>query len=108
MRAALILLIIAGLALHGALGPVSWVIGGAVAITYWVWDVRRHPRVQCRMCSGSGDHHSKLGGGQFRRPFGDCWYCGGRKAFPRFGLRFVDRKRYDEIRSKISSGREKI
>jgi hypothetical protein len=92
---------------HG-LGAVAWALAVPAALLYWRWDIKRHPRVRCRFCSGSGDHRSRLGGGRFRKPFGDCWACGGRKAFPRPGLRFVDRKRYDEIKGAIAKGRSKI
>lgn len=107
MIIALVILVAVLIAGHG-LGVVAWVLAVPAAFLYWRWDVKRHPRVRCRACGGSGDHRSKMGGGQLRRPFGDCWLCGGRKAFPRPGLRFVDRKRYDEIKGAIAKGRSRI
>lgn len=93
---------------HGVLGVLAWVLAVPAALLYWRWDIKRHPRVACRFCSGGGDHRSRLGGGWFRRPFGDCRFCGGRKAFPRPGLRWVDRERYDEIKGAIARGKAKI
>lgn len=107
MIIALVILAAVLVAGHG-LGIVAWVLAIPAALLYWRWDVKRHPRIPCRFCSGSGDHHSKIGGGRIRRPFGDCWFCGGCKAFPRPGLRFIDRKRYDEIKVAIAKGRSRI
>jgi hypothetical protein len=67
------------------------VLGALAAGGYWVHDVKRRPRVACRVCKGSGDSRSRIGGfGPFRRPAGDCGHCGGKKGFPRPALRLVD------------------
>jgi hypothetical protein len=77
------------------------VLGVVVTGSYWVHDVKRHPKVACRVCGGSGDKVSRIGGGPFRRPRGACGHCGGKKGFPRPGLAIIDpagrRKILDEI-----------
>ena len=83
----------------------------AIPVTgaYYWRDVRRRPRVPCRFCAGSGSTGSRLGGGGFfRRPFGDCWCCGGTKAHARLALRFIDSGRYQSIRTEIRNERERI
>jgi hypothetical protein len=93
---------------HG-LGVLALVTSVAAALIWYRRDVRRHPRVRCRMCAGGGDSRSRLGGkGWFRRPFGDCWCCGGRKAHPRLAARFLDPEGYRKIRAEIERGRTKI
>ena len=83
----------------------------AVLVTgmYYWRDVRRRPRVPCRPCTGSGASRSRLGGaGYFRRPFGNCWCCGGTKAHARLALRVIDHSRYQAIRDEIRRERELI
>lgn len=97
------------LASAAKLGPFAWVLGVIVAGLYYRYDVKRHPRVPCRVCKGGGGKDSRLGGGGwFRRPFGDCWCCGGRKAHPRFGLRVIDQQQYQRIRQEIGQARGRI
>ena len=90
------------------LGPVSWVLGVITAGFWYRRDVKRHPRVACRVCSGGGDEKSKIGGsGWFRRPFGNCWCCGGRKAHPRLALRFIDSGKHRDIKAEIARAKGK-
>lgn len=97
------------LASAGHLGWFAWVLGAGAAGLYYWHDVRRHPVVACRACKGDGGHGSKIGGaGWFRRPFGDCWCCGGRKAHPRLALRLIDSGKYRQIRNDISQARGRI
>lgn len=80
----------------------------AAGVYYWR-DVRRRPRVPCRMCTGSGASASHLGGGRyFRKPFGDCRCCGGTKAHARLALWLIDGDRYRTIRDEIRRERELI
>lgn len=105
---AAIVILVAVLALGHGLGIVAWLAAIPAALLYWRWDIRRHPLVRCRFCSGSGVHSSRIGGGWLRRPLGDCRFCGGRKGTPRPALRWVDRRRYDEIKDSIAKGRARI
>lgn len=67
------------------------ILGVIAAGWYYVRDVKRHPRVSCRFCGGSGDHQSRLGRGvMLRRPAGNCGHCGGKKGVPRPALWLVD------------------
>lgn len=90
------------------LGYAGLAAGVVVAAFWYRHDVKRHPRVRCRVCAGSGDEHSRIGGsGQFRRPFGNCWCCGGRKAHPRLALRIVDPGRHRDIKNEIARAKGK-
>ena len=82
------------------------VLGIVATAAYYRYDVRRHPRVACRVCGGSGDKVSRLGGGWTRRPRGACGHCGGKKGFPRPALRVFDSARRKQIMSDISRAKE--
>jgi hypothetical protein len=98
--------IAAGALLH--LGMFGVVPGVLAAVLYYVRDVKRHQRVPCRVCTGSGDEHSRLGGGGwFRRPFGNCWCCGGRKSHPRLALRIIDPAAHERIKNEIERAKGK-
>lgn len=85
--------------------PLAVVLG----VLYLRWDVRRHPSIKCRVCNGSGDHLSRLGGFWIaRKPFGDCRCCGGKKVHPRFAARFFDPAGRQAIQDKIAKGRRQI
>ena len=93
----------------GKIGPVAWALGVIIAVIYLRYDVRRNPRVRCRVCKGSGDNDSKLGGtGWIRRPFGDCWCCGGRKSHPRLAGRIFAPAQYKAIKDEIRNARGRI
>lgn len=99
---------IAILFLAGGTGTLAWVLAALAALAYYVLDVRRNQRVACRVCGGSGIRGSRLKGGKwFRRPFRDCWCCGGKKAHPRLALRVLDPGRYNSIRNEIRRARGK-
>jgi len=53
------------------------------------------PTIRCRSCGGRGDHPDPLG---FR---GDraCWTCGGRKKYPRLGVRLLRPDVYRKIQA---------
>lgn len=83
------------------------VIGIIVTAGYWVRDVKRRPQVACRVCGGSGDSLSRIGGGVlFRRPLGACGHCGGKKGFPRPALRLVNPGRRKRILDEIARAKE--
>lgn len=98
----------AGFLLVHGLGVLAWAGGAVAALLWYRWDVRRHPRVSCRMCRGSGDHRSGISGKHVRTPFGDCWCCGGRKTHPRFAARLLDPAGHAEEKRRIEKGRAKI
>jgi hypothetical protein len=105
----LIVIAVVTFLLSHEIGFAAWLLGVVAAAGYYRWDVRRHPRVRCRPCTGSGGHESRLGGrGWFRRPFGDCWCCGGRKSHPRLAARLLDPEGYRKIRAEIEKGRTSI
>jgi hypothetical protein len=100
---------IAVLFLARGTGFLAWALAALAAGGYYAWDVRRRPRVPCRACQGSGSNASRLGGsGWFRRPFGDCRCCGGRKSHPRLALRLLAPARYKDIKAEITKGRDSI
>lgn len=109
----MILLIIAVITaiVIGALTHVAMlgiVLGVIVAGVYYVRDVKRHPRVPCRVCTGSGGENSRIGGGRWiRRPSGDCWCCGGKKAHPRPALRFLDPGQHRSIKAEVDRAKGK-
>jgi hypothetical protein len=72
----------------------------AAAGGYYWFDVWRRPSVPCRPCNGSGANFSRLGGGVFRRPFGRCWCCKGRKSHTRFAARILTPGQYRAIQAK--------
>lgn len=89
--------------------PVLGIILGVVATgIYYRHDVRRHPRVACRACGGSGDHVSRVGGGPLRRPRGACGACGGKKGVPRPALRLVDGSERKKILAAIATAKKTI
>lgn len=103
--------VIVALAFLFLAGPLWLAIPLAVVsgLLYLRWDVRRHQSVACRVCRGSGSHISRLGGFWFfRKPFGDCRCCGGRKAHPRLAAIVLDPAGYREIQDKIRKGRSRI
>lgn len=86
------------------------VIGVLAAGVYYWRDVRRHPLVACRVCSGGGAEKSQIaraGSKLIRNPFGDCWCCGGRKVHPRPALRFLDSGQYKRIKAEITRAKGK-
>lgn len=84
---------------HG-LGVIAWILAGLAAGAYYRFDIWRRPSVLCRVCRGSGANFSHLGGGRhFRRPFGKCWCCDGRKAHSRFAARILAPSQYREVTS---------
>lgn len=93
---------------HFGLGLASWALGLIAAGAWYIRDVKRHPVVRCRVCSGGGDEKSRLGGsGWFRRPFGNCWCCGGKKVHPRPALRFLDAGKYRKIQAEVRQAKGK-
>lgn len=89
--------------------PVLGIILGAVlAVRYYVYDVKRHPRVACPVCKGSGDKKSRLGGGRLRRPMGACGHCGGKKGVPRLALRVLDNDARKKILTAIATAKKAI
>ena len=83
-------------------GAASWALGAAVFGGWYYFDVKRHERVPCRVCSGGGARYSRIGGWRwFRRPFGDCWCCGGRKSHPRLALRVISPAAHQRIKNEI-------
>jgi hypothetical protein len=84
------------------------ILGAVVTGVYWRHDVRRHPRVACRSCGGSGDHVSRVGGGLLRRPRGACGHCGGKKGVPRPALMLVDSAERKRILAAIASAKKTI
>lgn len=89
--------------------PVLGIIFGVIVTgVYYVRDVRRHPKVACRVCSGSGDKVSPIFGGPFRRPRGACGHCGGKKGFPRPALQLIDPGRRRKILDEIAKAKESI
>lgn len=104
-----VILVVVAFALVHVTGAVAWPLTVLLALAYYWRDVRRHPRVRCRVCSGGGGHHSRIGGGRYlRRPFGDCWCCGGRKAHPRLAARLLDPEGHRKIKADIAKGRSEI
>lgn len=81
------------------------ILGVVVTAWYYVHDVKRHPRVSCRFCGGSGDHQSRLGGGRLRRPAGNCGHCGGKKGVPRPALRLIDNGERKRILAAITTAK---
>lgn len=105
----LAVIIVATVITAGKIGPAAWVLGVIIAFAYYRHDVRRNPRVRCRVCKGSGDNMSRLGGaGWLRRPFGNCLCCGGQKSHPRLGARFLAKDQYRDIKNEIRNARERI
>src|SRR5690348_7844477 len=87
--------------------PVLGIIAGIIAAGGYYWhDVKRRPKVACRVCGGSGDSVSRLGGGPLRRPVGPCSHCGGKKGFPRPALRLLDSGKRRKILDEIDRARE--
>ena len=84
------------------------VLGVVTTAVYYVHDVKRHPKVACRACGGSGDHASLVGGGLLRRPAGACGHCGGKKGVPRLALRLIDNGEREKILAAIASAKKKI
>ena len=82
------------------------VLGIAAAAGYWVHDVKRHPKVACRVCGGSGDKLSRIQGSLIRRPRGACGHCGGKKGFPRPALRVIDGEQARRIRDEIAKAKQ--
>jgi hypothetical protein len=96
---------VGGLAHAPAVGIVLGIVAAAV---YYRYDVRRHPRVACRACGGSGDHVSRLGGGWLRRPRGACSHCGGKKGVPRPAHRLFDSGERKKILAAIGTAKKTI
>lgn len=89
--------------------PLAGIVIGVIAAGgYYRYDVRRHPRVACRACGGSGDKVSRLGGGPFRRPRGPCSHCGGKKGVPRPALRLFDSDERKKILTAIATAKKLI
>lgn len=84
------------------------ILGAVAAGAYYVHDVKRHPRVACRACGGSGDHVSRIGGGVTRRPRGACSHCGGKKGVPRPALRLIDNSERKKILAAIVTAKKTI
>jgi hypothetical protein len=99
----ILLVVFAGvLAVSAAAGLGTFALIPAVlgAGAYYWFDVWRRPHVSCRVCNGSGAMGSRLGGGgTFRRPFGKCWCCQGRKSHARFAARILTPSQHRAIRS---------
>jgi hypothetical protein len=89
--------------------PVLGIVFGVIATgAYYVHDVKRHPRVACRVCHGSGDKVSRVGGGVTRRPRGACSHCGGKKGVPRPALRLIDNSERKKILAGIIQAKKLI
>jgi len=98
-------IVIGGLTHVAVLGII---LGAVAAGAYYRHDVKRHPRVACRFCGGSGDHVSRLGGGWSRRPAGACGHCGGKKGVPRPALRIIDSSERKKILTAIATAKKAI
>ena len=82
------------------------ILGIVTAGGYWVYDVKRHPKVACRVCGGSGVKVSKVQGSLIRTPVGDCGHCGGKKSFPRPALRVIDSSQRQQIMTGIRKAKD--
>jgi hypothetical protein len=100
----LVVAFVAGALTHVA--AVAVVLGLVVTGGYWVYDVKRHPTVACRVCGGSGLKVSRVQTSVTRTPAGLCGRCGGKKVFPRPALRVIDSSQREQIVSGIKKARE--
>jgi hypothetical protein len=102
----LVVFVVMGALTH--LPAVGIILGAVVTIAYWVYDVKRHQKVACRVCGGSGDKLSAVQGALIRRPRGPCGHCGGKKGFPRPGLRIVNSGQHKKLTSEIKRAKEQM
>lgn len=87
------------LVLAHAAGTFAWILATLAAGGYYRFDIWRRPKVPCWPCRGTGANRSRLGGGEFRTPFGKCWCCKGDKSHSRFAARILAPRQHREIRA---------